>query len=80
MKKYALCTLLLLAVACGPAREPSVPLGSYLMCFRFLQVGWAFARTGELPHHDHAHVDGLEEESVTVPPRILEPQAQEGAL
>jgi C4-dicarboxylate transporter DctQ subunit len=58
----------------------AVPLGSYLMCFRFLQVGWAFARTGELPHHDHAHVDGLEEESVTVPPRILEPQVQEGAL
>src|SRR5262249_41166678 len=23
-----------------------VPLGSYLMCFRFLQVGWAFWRTG----------------------------------
>ena len=29
-----------------------VPLGSYLMCFRFLQVAWAFWRTGELPHHD----------------------------
>ena len=27
-----------------------VPLGSYLMCFRFLQVAWAFWRTGELPH------------------------------
>ena len=31
------------------------------MCFRFLQVGWAFFRTGELPHHDHAHVEGIEE-------------------
>jgi C4-dicarboxylate transporter DctQ subunit len=40
----------------------AVPLGSYLMCFRFLQVCWSFVRTGELPHHDHAHVDGLEEE------------------
>jgi C4-dicarboxylate transporter DctQ subunit len=40
----------------------AVPLGSYLMCFRFLQVGWTFFRTGELPHHDHAHVDGLEDE------------------
>src|SRR5215468_6000420 len=29
-----------------------VPLGSYLMCFRFLQVAWAFWRTGGLPHHD----------------------------
>jgi len=33
------------------------------MCFRFLQVAWNFARTGELPHHDHGHVDGLEEET-----------------
>ncbi len=40
----------------------AIPLGSYLMCFRFLQVAWTFARTGELPHHDHAHVEGLEEE------------------
>ena len=39
----------------------AVPLGSYLMCFRFLQVGWKFFRTGELPHHDHAVVDGLDE-------------------
>ena len=39
----------------------AVPLGSYLMCFRFLQVGWNFFRTGELPHHDHAVVDGLDE-------------------
>ncbi|GFO64431.1 TRAP transporter small permease [Geomonas paludis] len=39
----------------------AVPLGSYLMCFRFLQVGVAFLRTGELPHHDHAHVDGIDE-------------------
>ena len=42
----------------------AVPLGSYLMCFRFLQVGWGFFRTGELPHHDHGHVDGIEEETV----------------
>ena len=40
----------------------AVPLGSYLMCFRFLQVAWQFLRTGELPHHDHGHVEGLEEE------------------
>ena len=37
-----------------------IPLGSYLMCFRFLQVAWTFARTGELPRHDVAHVEGIE--------------------
>ncbi|MCM2357129.1 MAG: TRAP transporter small permease [Geobacteraceae bacterium] len=39
----------------------AIPLGSYLMCFRFLQVSWSFARTGELPHHDAAHVEGIGE-------------------
>ena len=43
----------------------AIPFGSSLMCFRFLQVCVSFIRTGELPHHDHGHVDGLEEE---VPP------------
>ena len=43
----------------------AIPLGTSLMCFRFLQVLVGFIRTGELPHHDHGHVDGLEEE---VPP------------
>ncbi len=38
----------------------AVPLGSYLMCFRFLQVIHRFVRTGQLPHHDASHVDGLE--------------------
>ena len=37
-----------------------IPLGSYLMCFRFLQVMWAYYRSGELPHHDQAHVEGIE--------------------
>ena len=27
-----------------------IPLGSYLMCFRFLQVMWRFLRTGAVPH------------------------------
>jgi C4-dicarboxylate transporter, DctQ subunit len=40
----------------------AIPLGSSLMCFRFLQVAWGFFHTGELPHHDHGHVDGLEDE------------------
>lgn len=38
-----------------------VPLGSSLMCFRFLQVAVSFLKTGELPHHDHSHVEGVEE-------------------
>jgi len=39
----------------------AIPLGSSLMCFRFLQVAWNFHRTGELPHHDHGHVEGIDE-------------------
>ncbi len=41
----------------------AIPLGSALMCFRFLQVCVSFIRTGELPHHDEGHVDGIEAES-----------------
>jgi C4-dicarboxylate transporter DctQ subunit len=44
-----------------------IPLGSYLMCFRFLQVAWSFARTGELPHHDVAHVEGIGEAETLEP-------------
>jgi C4-dicarboxylate transporter, DctQ subunit len=38
-----------------------IPLGSYLMCFRFLQVAWSFYKTGELPHHDHGFVEGIDD-------------------
>lgn len=38
----------------------AIPCGSGLMCFRFLQVAWLFRRTGELPHHDAAHVEGID--------------------
>ena len=40
----------------------AIPLGSLLMCFRFLQVAWSFARTGELPRHDHGHVEGIDDD------------------
>ncbi|WP_208023822.1 TRAP transporter small permease [Duganella aquatilis] len=40
----------------------AVPMGSYLMCFRFIQVGWTFLRHGELPHHDESHVEGLDDD------------------
>ncbi|GJD50619.1 C4-dicarboxylate TRAP transporter small permease protein DctQ [Methylobacterium crusticola] len=39
----------------------AIPLGSYLMCFRFLQVAWGFWRDGVLPHHDPGHVEGVVE-------------------
>jgi C4-dicarboxylate transporter DctQ subunit len=42
----------------------AVPLGSSLMCFRFLQVAWKFWRTRELPHHEIAHVEGLQQETL----------------
>jgi len=51
----------------------AVPLGSYLMCFRFLQVAYRYARTGALPHHDPGHVEGLEEDALA-PPLDSEPQ------
>jgi C4-dicarboxylate transporter, DctQ subunit len=38
-----------------------VPLGSYLMSFRFLQVVVSYLKTGELPHHDHGFVEGIED-------------------
>jgi C4-dicarboxylate transporter, DctQ subunit len=31
----------------------AIPLGSYLMCFRFLQVMWRFLKTGRVPHQGH---------------------------
>ena len=42
-----------------------IPLGSYLMCYRFLQVAWSFHRTGELPKAEHAHVEGLDPTDAT---------------
>jgi C4-dicarboxylate transporter DctQ subunit len=47
-----------------------VPLGSYLMCFRFLQVAWSFFWTNELPHHDAGHVDGIDDiDALETPPK-----------
>ena len=39
----------------------AVPLGSYLMSFRFLQSTWQFIQTGALPKHDHAQVEGVDD-------------------
>jgi C4-dicarboxylate transporter, DctQ subunit len=48
-----------------------VPVGSYLMCFRFLQVCWHFIRTGDVPHADHGHVEGVEDTSSPAKPNAL---------
>src|SRR5438067_5164806 len=58
-----------------------IPIGSYLMCFRFLQVAWHFARRGELPKHDVAHVEGVDPEAEAYDAaRELHPQpAAQGA-
>ncbi len=37
----------------------AIPLGSGLMCFRFLQVAWSYYWTGDLPHHNEAQVEGV---------------------
>ena len=49
-----------------------IPLGSYLMSFRFLQVMWRYLKTGYLPNTGH---HGLEYEApvVTTPAPIVEP-------
>src|SRR5664280_1488012 len=38
----------------------AIPLGSGLMCFRFLQVAWFYYWIGELPHHNEAQVEGID--------------------
>lgn len=41
----------------------AVPLGSALMCFRFMQALYRYLTTGEVAHHDHGAVDGLDDEA-----------------
>ena len=41
-----------------------IPLGSYLMCFRFLQVAWTYFWTDKLPHHDPTHVEGVDTDAL----------------
>jgi C4-dicarboxylate transporter DctQ subunit len=43
-----------------------IPLGSYLMCFRFAGRVRLLA-TGDLPHHDHTHVEGIEVDTAVGP-------------
>ena len=48
----------------------AIPLGSGLMCFRFLQVAWHFWRTGLVPHANH-DVVGIDDPA---PSPALHPQ------
>ena len=64
----------------------AIPVGTSLMCFRFLQVLMSFIKTGDLPHHDHGHVDGLDDDKPQVDANVysmndnLHPSAQELSL
>jgi TRAP-type C4-dicarboxylate transport system permease small subunit len=49
-----------------------IPLGSYLMCFRFLQVMWLFLRTGKVPHQGH----GIEYEAPEDAPAVAAPAGE----
>ncbi len=40
----------------------AVPLGSALMCFRFIQALHLYITKGEIVHHEHGHVDGMDDE------------------
>ncbi len=37
-----------------------IPLGSALMCFRFLQSAYIYITTGHLARVDHGHVEGID--------------------
>jgi C4-dicarboxylate transporter DctM subunit len=56
----------------------AIPLGSGLMCFRFLQVAWSFYRTGELPHHDAGHIDGVDADALHPAEAAPRPAEQDG--
>ncbi|MES2166788.1 MAG: TRAP transporter small permease [Pseudomonadota bacterium] len=58
----------------------AIPVGSYLMSFRFMQVMWGFAKTGELPHHDHGHVEGVADDTPTVPGIVAHDVSVAGAV
>ena len=56
----------------------AIPLGSSLMCLRFLQVAWAFWKTGELPHHDATHVAGMPDEPALAGELMAEGEQHQG--
>jgi C4-dicarboxylate transporter DctM subunit len=52
----------------------AIPVGSGLMCFRFLQVAWFYYWTGELPHHNEAQVEGIEVTAPGLHPEAGDPE------
>ncbi len=56
----------------------AVPLGSLLMCFRFLQVAWIFSQTGELPKHDHTYVEGIDADTSVLDVEIVTTNSGKG--
>jgi C4-dicarboxylate transporter DctM subunit len=52
----------------------TLPLGSGLMCYRFLQVAWWYYWTGELPHHNAAQVDGVDASDDALHPADATPE------
>src|SRR3979411_359116 len=51
----------------------AIPVGSGLMCFRFLQVAWFYYWSGELPHHNEAQVEGIEVTAPALHPAPADP-------
>ena len=47
-----------------------LPIGSYLMCFRFLQACYRFIQTGDLPRPDHTRVEGIDAIEILHEPAI----------
>jgi TRAP-type C4-dicarboxylate transport system permease small subunit len=53
-----------------------IPLGSYLMCFRFLQVMWRYLQSGYVPHQGHGvefQIREAAEAARSTPTPIAEP-------
>jgi TRAP-type C4-dicarboxylate transport system permease small subunit len=50
-----------------------IPLGSYLMCYRFLQVMWRYLRTGVVPHQAHGIDYEAPQDAVAVAEPLGEP-------
>jgi C4-dicarboxylate transporter DctQ subunit len=59
----------------------AIPLGSSLMCLRFLQVARAYWKTGELPHHDPTHIEGVQPDEPMIGEAVAEAERLEkGAM
>src|SRR5215475_6535994 len=49
-----------------------IPLGSYLMCFRFLQVMWRYLQSGYVPHQAHG-IEYQGQQPAPAAPPLAEP-------